>query len=159
MTEPQPPLSLNEKRNLFKLFMGDTGLLCAACMEDVQFGILNGDLQINMGSILENMMAQQLKSNGFNLNYFDGKKTGEIDFVIQNGMGVDLLEVKSGNDYRSHPAMDKIRKIEGWQFGNAVVLCKDNVMQGDYYPWYMVMFLTASQPPKEMKFEIDLSAL
>ncbi len=162
VTEPQPPLSLNEKRNLFKLFMGDTGLLCVACMENVQFGILNGDLQINMGSILENTIAQQLKSNGFSLNYFDGKKTGEIDFVIQNGMGVDLLEVKSGNDYRSHPAMDKIRKVEGWQFGNAVVLCKDNVMQEDglqYYPWYMVMFMTALQPPKEMKFEIDLSAL
>ena len=38
--EPQPPLMLNEKRNLFKLFMGDTGLLCSACMENVQFEIL-----------------------------------------------------------------------------------------------------------------------
>ena len=40
--EPQPPLRLNEKRNLFKLFMGDTGLLCAACMENIQFALLNG---------------------------------------------------------------------------------------------------------------------
>ncbi len=162
VTEPQPPLSLNKKRNLFKLFMGDTGLLCAACMENVQFGILNGDLRINMGSILENMMAQQLKSNGFSLNYFDGKKTGEIDFVIQNGMGVDLLEIKPGSDYQHHPAMDKIRKMEGWQFGNAAVLCTGNIAQEDgitYYPWYMVMFLTPPQPPQEMKFKIDMGAL
>ena len=160
--EPQPPLTLSEKRNLFKLFMGDTGLLCAACMENVQFGILNGDLQINMGSILENMIAQQLRSNGFHLNYYDGKKTGEIDFVVQNGMGVDLVEVKSGNDFKVHSAMNRIRKVEGWNFGRASVFCKGNVETDggvQYYPWYMIMFMTAYQAPKEMKYEIDLSAL
>ena len=160
--EPQPPLTLSEKRNLFKLFMGDTGLLCAACMENVQFGILNGDLQINMGSILENMIAQQLRSNGFHLNYYDGKKTGEIDFVVQNGMGVDLVEVKSGNDFKVHSAMNRIRKVEGWNFGQASVFCKGNVETDggvQYYPWYMIMFMTAYQAPKEMKYEIDLSAL
>ena len=160
--EPQPPLTLNEKRNLFKLFMGDTGLLCAACMENVQFGILNGDLQINMGSILENMIAQQLRSNGFHLNYYDGKKTGEIDFVIQNGMGVDLVEVKSGNDFKVHSALNKICKVEGWTFDHATVFCKGNVETDSgvqYYPWYMIMFMTAYQAPKEMKYEIDLSAL
>ena len=160
--EPQPPLRLNEKHNLFKLFMGDTGLLCAACMDNVQFEILSGDLQINMGSILENMIAQQLKSNGFALNYFDGKKTGEVDFVVQNGMGIDLVEAKSGSDYKTHSALDKIRGIEGWQFENAKVLCKGNVELEngvEYYPWYMVMFMTAKQIPKELKYEIDLSAL
>lgn len=160
--EPQPPLRLNEKHNLFKLFMGDTGLLCAACMDNVQFGLLNGDLQINMGSILENVIAQQLKANGFSLNYYDGKKTGEIDFVIQNGMGTELLEAKSGNDYKLHPALDKIRKVEGWRFECAKVFCKGNVEKENgiqYYPWYMVMFMTVNQGPKEMKYEVDLSAL
>ena len=160
--EPQPPLSLNEKRNLFKLFMGDTGLLCAACMENVQFGILNGELQINMGSILENMIAQQLRSNGFHLNYYDGKKTGEIDFVVQNGMGIDLVEVKSGNDFKVHSALNRVRRVEGWAFDHASVFCKGNVETDDgvqYYPWYMIMFMTAYQAPKEMKYEVDLSAL
>ena len=160
--EPQPPLRLNEKHNLFKLFMGDTGLLCAACMDNVQFGILNGELQINMGSILENMIAQQLKSNGFALNYFDGKKTGEIDFVVQNGMGIDLVEAKSGKDYKQHSALDKIRRIEGWRFENAIVLSKGNVEKENgvwYYPWYMVMFMLANRTPKELKYEVDLSAL
>ena len=160
--EPQPPLRLNEKHNLFKLFMGDTGLLCAACMDNVQFEILNGDLQINMGSILENMIAQQLKSNGFGLNYFDGKKTGEIDFVVQNGMSIDLVEAKSGNDYKLHSALDKIRRVEGWRFENAMVLCKGNVENENgvgYYPWYMVMFMMPNRTPRELKYEIDLSAL
>lgn len=162
VAEPQPPLRLNEKHNLFKLFMGDTGLLCAACMENVQFAILNGDLQINMGSILENMIAQQLKCNGFHLNYYDGKRTGELDFVIQNGMGVELIEVKSGNDYKNHPALNKISKAADWKFNKASVFCKGNVETDHgvwYYPWYMVMFLKAFQLSGEMKYEIDLSAL
>lgn len=160
--EPQAPLRLNEKHNLFKLFMGDTGLLCVACMENVQFSILNGELQINMGSILENMMAQQLKCNGFHLNYFDGKKTGEIDFVLQNGTGIELVEIKSGNDYKTHAALNKIRKVEGWKFNKASVFCEGNVEQDNgisYYPWYMIMFLKTYQIPTEMKYEIDLSAL
>lgn len=61
--------------------MGDAGLLCAACLENIQFGILQGDLEINMGSILENVIAQQLKSNGLQLHYFDAKKYGELDFA------------------------------------------------------------------------------
>lgn len=68
---------------MFKLFMGDTGLLCAACMENIQFELLQGNAEINMGSILENMMAQQIRSNGLQLHYFDSKKYGELDFVIQ----------------------------------------------------------------------------
>jgi len=162
VTEPQAPLRLNEKHNLFKLFMGDTGLLCAACMENIQFGILNGDMQINMGSVLENMMAQQLKSNGFQLNYYDSKKSGEIDFVIQNGMSVNLIEVKSGNDFKTHPAMTKILKTNNWTFQKALVFCKGNVEKNDsicYYPWYMIMFMKAYQTPKEMRYEVDLSVL
>lgn len=159
---PQPPLRLNEKHNLFKLFMGDTGLLCAASMENVQFGILNGDLHINMGSILENMIAQQLKANGFSLNYFDSKRTGEIDFIVQNGLGVELIETKSGNDYKKHPALSKMLGVVEWKFQKATVLCKGNIDTVDgvsYFPWYMVMFMTSYQPPKEMKYEVDLSAL
>ena len=52
VSEPQPPLQLNEKHSLFKLFMSDTGLLCTACMNNIQIDILNGCLNINMGSIL-----------------------------------------------------------------------------------------------------------
>ena len=52
VTEPQAPLQLNEKRNLFKLFMGDTGLLCASCMENIQFELLQGNMDVNMGKCI-----------------------------------------------------------------------------------------------------------
>ena len=97
VTEPQAPLQLSEKRNLFKLYMNDVGLLCASCMENIQFDLLMGNVEINMGSILENAFAQNLKSNGFELHYYDSKKIGELDFVLQKGLHTEIVEIKSGN--------------------------------------------------------------
>ena len=77
-------------------------------------------------------------------------------------MGIELVDVKSGNDYKIHSAMNKIRNTEGWKFGKASVFCKGNVESENgvwYYPWYMIMFMKSFQTPKEMKYEIDLSAL
>ena len=162
MELPQPPLKLNEKHSLFKLFMGDTGLLCAASMDNIQFSLLQGDMDINMGSVLENVMAQSIHSNGYSLNYFDSKKYGEIDFVIQNGMGVDLLKIKSGNSYTSHRALNKLLDVAEWKFRQALVFCKGNVAQEGritYLPWYMIMFYRLKQIPQNSKFEMDLSAL
>lgn len=161
VTEPQLPLSLNSKHSLFKLFMGDTGLLCASCMENIQFDILKGNLEINLGSILENVMAQELKCKGFELYYYDSKKYGEIDFVVQNGMNADLIEIKSGNDYKKHNALDRIRCVDEWDFGKSVVFCKGNVELDDviYLPWYMIMFYKGDETVRDLTFEIDLSGL
>jgi len=162
ITAPQAPLQLNEKRNLFKLFMGDIGLLCAACMENIQFGILNGDLSVNMGSILENTMASQLKSNGYSLYYFDTKRHGEIDFVIQNGTHIELVEVKSGKDYKKHNAMDNIRDVSEWKIEKSYVLCNDNLHAENgikYLPWYMIMFIKPDKIETGTIFEVDISNL
>ncbi len=42
LEEPQLPLRKNEKRNLFKLFLLDTGLLCST-YENIQLPLLQGD--------------------------------------------------------------------------------------------------------------------
>lgn len=161
ISEPVAPLSINEKRNLYKLYMGDVGLLCAACMENIQLDLLQGNLDINMGSILENVIAQQLVSNGFNLHYFDSKKYGELDFVIQNGLKIQLIEVKSGNDFKNHNALNKIIQVKEWN-NNAFVLCKGNIEVKDnitYLPWYFSMFITHDKFPENYISELDLSTL
>lgn len=162
VTEPQPPLQINEKYNLFKLFMGDTGLLCAACMDNIQYPILQGNLEINLGSILENVMAQSIISNGFRLNYFDSKKYGELDFVIQNGMQTDILEIKSGKSYKTHAALNKVLNVEEWHFGKTLVFCKGNIEQFEkitYLPWYAIIFYQPRRLPPHTIYEVDLSAL
>lgn len=162
VTEPQTPLKLNEKHSLFKLFMNDVGLLCAACMENVQFTLLKGDLDVNLGSILENIVAQQLKANGYDLFYFDAKKYGEVDFVVSGGVHTRLVEVKSGSDYKKHNALDKIRRVKEWSFRDSIVLCKGNLEEVDdvlYLPWYMMIFVCPDTPPQGLIYDVDLSAL
>lgn len=162
VTEPQPPLQLNEKRNLFKLYMNDVGLLCAACMENIQFDLLMGNMDVNMGSILENVFAQNLKSNGFELRYFDSKKVGELDFVLQRGVSAEVVEIKSGSDYKKHLAMDHVVKTENWKFGNFIVFSKCNVEEENgilYLPWYMVIFYRQEVPREQLIYKIDLNGL
>lgn len=101
------PLDLNLKRNLFKLYLCDTGLLCAMSMKDLQFDLLQGNVHINHGSILENVFAQELISKNISLVYYDQKKLGELDFVVQNRDQIHIFEIKSGNDFQKHAALLK----------------------------------------------------
>jgi hypothetical protein len=76
-------------------------------------------------------------------------------------MKIDLLEIKSGNDYKKHNALDKVMAVDDWEFGNKYVFCKGNVEKGDvtYFPWYMIMFYRHPENLKGMKYEIDLGGL
>jgi predicted AAA+ superfamily ATPase len=155
-------LQLSEKRNLFKLYMNDVGLLCASCMENIQFDLLMGNVEINMGSILENAFAQNLKSNGFELHYYDSKKIGKLDFVLQKGLHTELVEIKSGNDFKKHLAMDHAMKVEQWEFEQSIVFSKSNIeKEADvlYLPWYMILFFMQEKEPEKLIYEIDLSGL
>lgn len=143
VNEPVVPLKINEKHNLFKLFMADTGLLCAASLENVQFEILKGNLDVNMGSIMENVFAQILTANGFQLRYFDKKGKCELDFVIQKGNEICPLKIKSGNSYKSHAALTYALKKENWNISKGYVFCNGNIEETQevlYLPWYMSMF-------------------
>ena len=107
-------------------------------------------------------MAQQLQANGFSLRYFDSKKYGELDFVIQNGLKTRLVEIKSGSDYKKHRALDNVRAVSEWTFESSTVFCKGNIETEngiDYLPWYMILFFRPDRMPEEFKYEIDLSAL
>ena len=136
--------------------------MCAASVENVQFDILGGDLTVNMGSILENTFAQLLKANGFELRYMNRKNLGEIDFVLQQGKTVVPVEVKSGGDYESHPALNNALKVSEWDIRKAYVFCKGNVSvreQITYLPWYMVMFFKQERLPEHLIVNVDLKNL
>ena len=158
---PQVPLKLNEQSNLLKLYMADVGLLCVSCIDNVQFSILNGDLSVNMGSILENVYAQELLSKGFDIRFMN-KKFGEIDFLIQNNGKVIPLEIKSGQDYKKHTALNNVLAVEEWRLNKAFVFCMGNVEAQTsviYLPWYMIMFIKKDEIQKNTKFEVSLEGV
>lgn len=159
---PVLPLDLNIKRNLFKLYLCDTGLLCAMSMQNLQFDLLQGEVQINHGSILENVFAQELASRNIPLTYYDQKKLGELDFIVQNGHTINIFEIKSGNDFQKHSALSQAIEKEEWHLDHNFVFSKHNLLVKDkitYLPFYMVMFYKINKQPKSLNGLNDLSFL
>ena len=161
--EPRLPLLLNKQRNLFKLFLNDVGLLACQYARDFQIRILSDDLNVNFGSVFENFVAQELNAHGFEyLFYFNSKRQGELDFVIEYKNSVLPLEVKSGKDYRRHNALSNVLSTDEYQIDNAIVFCTDNVsVDGKitYLPVYMTMFLEKDTSGVDMVYQFDLTGL
>jgi len=142
--EPRVPLKLNELRNLFKLFQNDVGLLASQYAGGIQLQILQGDVCINNGAIYENAVAQELHAHSWKLRYFNSKKQGEVDFLLEQDSEIIPLEVKSGKDYQRHVALNNLLSNEQYHIRRAIVLSNDNVSTiGNvlYIPIYMTMFI------------------
>ena len=126
--EPEIPLLLSKSTNLFKLFLSDVGLLASMYVDGLQLKILNRKKDINFGAIYENVAAQELKTHGFELYYFNSKKQGELDFVIEYQGNVLPLEIKSGKAYTRHNALDNVLKDERYAIPQAFVFCNKNIL-------------------------------
>lgn len=142
--EPKTPVVLSKSRNLFKLFQSDIGLLASQYADNIQLRILSGDRDLNFGGIFENFVAQELKAHGFDLYYYNNKKKGELDFVIEYYGKVLPIEVKSGKDYERHRALSNIMDCTEYGLQQAIVFGNDNLKSEGkilYAPIYMLMFL------------------
>lgn len=154
------PFKLNEKRNLFKLYLCDTGLLCCSMGMHVQYELLQGNLKINQGALLENVAAQTLKTKNFPLYYFDNKKT-ELDFLVSNNGKIDVLEIKSGKDVQIHRSLDRALQNEEWDIERAFVFGKCNMSRAGkihYVPIYMMGYYDEERV-ESLIYKPDLSAL
>jgi predicted AAA+ superfamily ATPase len=152
-SEPTIPLLLNEKRSLFKLFLSDIGLLTTLYGRATKMQLLSQNQDINYGALYENVIAQELKAHGFKGYYYNSKKFGELDFLIEYNGNVLPIEVKSGKDYKRHSALTNILGVTNYSMKEAFVFSNYNVsVEGRvvYYPIYMSMFLKndAIQLPK-----------
>lgn len=163
--EPRLPLLLNKQRNLFKLFLNDVGLLAAAYGGNIQMRLLSKETNINYGAIYENLVAQELYAHGFPLEhdlfYFNSKKQGELDFVVEYEGEIVPIEVKSGKDYERHRALANVMQNEEYNIPQAIVFCQDNVQTKEkvvYLPIYMTMFLQQTKT-EETIYKFDLTGL
>lgn len=159
--EPKTPLLLARSRNLFKLFQNDIGLLAAQYAEGIQLRIIKGDKDINYGSIYENAVAQEFAAHGITPYYYNNKKRGELDFVIELNGRVVPIEVKSGKDYEVHRALSNIMDCGEYDLPEAIILTNDNLQVVNkfiYAPIYMTMFIERNNDAPAF-YKIDLSGL
>jgi hypothetical protein len=164
--EPRVPLLLNKQRNLFKLFLNDVGLLAAMYGGNIQTRLLSKNADINFGAIFENLVAQELYAHGFaeaqhSLYYYNSKRQGELDFVVEYNNHVLPIEVKSGKDYERHNALSNVMASKDYGVPSAYVFCQENVqVKGSvtYYPIYMIAFFKQMQTKEEV-YKFDLEGL
>ena len=165
LEEPKVPLLLSKQRNLFKLFMNDVGLLAAMYGGNIQTKLLSNNSNINCGSVFENLVAQELYAHGFAvehaLYYFNSKKQGELDFVVEYDGHILPIEVKSGKDYERHNALSNVMENEEYDIPFAYVFCQENVhTKGNvvYYPIYMITFFEQIKAEDNI-YKFDLTGL
>ena len=129
-TDPNIGLSLNEKRNFIKCYMGDTGLLLTHTFDEsnekqmsYHKELLSDKLSINKGMFFENIIAQMLVANGHKLYFYTRyseekhRNDIEIDFLLTTGNKVSQklipIEVKSSKSYKVESMIKFIDKYKG----------------------------------------------
>ncbi|MCC8118284.1 MAG: AAA family ATPase [Bacteroidales bacterium] len=147
ISQPTYPLVQNAGKNLLKLYLNDVGLLTNILYGQNIKPVLDDVDSVNLGAVYETVVAQELKCHGYNLFYYDNKKIGEVDFLIDDTMAMSSLplEVKSGKDYEVHKALDRFLSIPDYHVASAFVLCNQREItlrdKIRYVPVYMTMFL------------------
>ena len=146
ISNPVFPLCESASKNLIKLYYNDVGLLTNLLYKNNIDAVLNKDSGVNLGSVYETACAMELSAHGHDLYYFDSKKVGEVDFLINDYENTSILpiEIKSGNDQNNFRAIPKLVKEpynlqKGYIFGNENgISSKSNLVT---FPIYMIMFL------------------
>lgn len=144
LTEPAAPLKSNLRLDCFKIYVRDTGLLMSMYEEGIQKDILNDELYINEGAILENVCAEEIQTRYNDVMYYEKKSKLEIDFILNIDGIVTAIEVKSGNN-RQSKSLDSI--VNNYKtVSRYIKLEKDtNIYVDDlgieHYPLFMIMFI------------------
>lgn len=157
-SDPSLGLALSEDESSVKCYMADTGLLATMAFSssdnnipEIYRQVLIGNVEINEGMLMENVVAQQLQANGYPL-FFYAKSSAikeermEIDFLIVRPFPdaamkprVSPIEVKSGKRY-SPISLNKFKTKFDKRIGTEYVLhTKQLKAEGNrvFLPLYM----------------------
>lgn len=160
VSNPKFPLLESESKNLIKLYLNDVGLLTNLLYDTNINAVLRDERSVNLGSVYESVVAQELHAHGYPLHYYDNKQRGEVDYLIDdyNNLTVLPIEVKSGKDYTVHSALDKFLNTADYHIKRAVVLSNEREvkeMNGVVYqPIYYCMFYNRDYSSDDMNLII-----
>lgn len=97
MDQPELPLKGNYNPDNYKIYFRDTGLLIASLDEEAQQDLRdNKNFNTYKGAIYENIVADMLVKQGYNLYFFRNQKsTVEMDFFVRDKSSLIPIEVKA----------------------------------------------------------------
>lgn len=152
ISNPHFPLSESLQKNLLKLYLNDVGLLTGLLYHNNIRPVIDDVRSINLGSVYESVVAQELRAHGHKLFYYDNRKQGEVDYLIDDhtAMSAHPIEVKSGKDYSVHSALNNLLKNPDYNIQAATVISngREIYQKGKitYMPVYFVMFMEIDTP-------------
>ena len=158
ISNPVFPLIEYDGKNLIKLYMNDVGILTSILYGDNIRAVLDDDRSINLGSVYETVVASELTAHGYNLFYYDNRKKGEVDYLIDdyNSLSVVPIEVKSGKDYTVHSALNAFITNPDYHIQKAYVVSNERMVRQSgsiiYLPIYYIMFFGTKPEEKELLF-------
>lgn len=147
ISNPRFPLAESDQKKLVKLYLNDVGLLTNLFYDLNVNAVLQDIKSINLGTVYESVIAQELAAHGFKLHYYDNKKKGEVDFLVDDYDNLTVLpmEIKSGKDYTQHSALTNFIETPEYGIKRAIVFSNEReVFQKKgvtYLPIYYCMFL------------------
>ena len=146
VTEPKSPLLKTARPSQFKLYQSDTGMLMARYPVGVAQAAYLDSKEPNLGGIYENVVAQQLAAQNRQLYYYQTKKRGEVDFVVDGPDGTAVpIEVKSGSYYHAHAALGHVLDTAEYGVRLGIVFSRGNVERNGavlYLPLYATWALS-----------------
>jgi len=165
VSQPKYPLAESSSKNLLKLYLNDVGLLTYLLYGLNINAVLQDERSINLGTVYESVVAQELRAHGFKLYYYDNKKKGEVDFLINDYSTTQVLplEIKSGKDYKEHSALSKFLDEKEYNIHQAIVFSNEPRVWQDkgiwYMPIYYIMFLQKSQAEQIILPRLEMPTL
>ena len=140
----QMPLSAYEDFSAFKLFMLDTGLMCAMSNLPAQ-ALLDGNALFSdyKGALTEQYVLQQLEAiKELSIYYWSSDNSrGEIDFLLQYGTDIIPVEVKAEENLQSKSLRAFVERNPGL---HGVRLSMSDYREQDWltnYPLYSIQSL------------------
>ena len=142
VSNPSFPLIETSGKNLLKLYLNDPGLLTDVLYKDNIRAVLDDVDSINLGSVYESVVASELIAHGHKLFYYDNRKKGEVDYLIDDyqSLSVVPIEVKSGKDYSVHSALNVFTKNEDYGIKKAIVLSNEREVKQKGKIWYLPVY-------------------
>ena len=158
---PTIGLHMNTERRTLRCYMADTGLLISLAFSErgqmpveIYEKLLHDKLEVNLGMVMENVVAQMLASSGNHLFFYnhidreDAANDMEIDFLITKSRitsrkNISPIEVKSSTHFTT-TSLNKCMTKFSQAIGEAYVLHTNDIQEDGkiiYLPLYMAGYL------------------
>ena len=140
----------------FKCYLMDTGLLISLAFKNKDYlenelyeAILFDKLHVNEGMIVENAIAQAIRTKGERIYYFkkidnESKKTiAELDFLVRRGNKINIIEAKSSKS-NSIKSIDYVKTTYPKRIGKCYILHDGDIKiekELIYLPYYFASLI------------------